>query len=143
MIRFSRREDYAVILVNKLVQNFNKRFVPLSEIANEYNISLLFLRNLAYTLRQANIINAKEGKDGGYSLVKNPNALKVGEVLGIFSRNQLLECCPAGKTGHKSNRCPKEAFCDPGFAWRRLNKEFLDKVYNLTFKEFLSNRNNE
>ena len=87
MIRLSRREDYAVILVNKLATEYNKRLVPLSEIAKEYNISLLFLRNLANELRSAGLIKAVEGKLGGYYLSKDAKKIKMGDILEVFSKN--------------------------------------------------------
>lgn len=135
MIRFSRREDYAVILINKLAENYQKRLIPLSEVAAEYSISLLFLRNLANELRNAGFIKATEGKNGGYFLTKDPKVIKMGEILGIFSKNKLMECCP--KDGKNKRVCPKQEYCITGNVWRKLNKEFIDKVYNLTLKEFM------
>lgn len=138
MIRFLRREDYAIVIVGVLAHAYKKRLVPLSEIAKEYDISLLFLRNLAHDLREAGIIKAVEGKKGGYYLTKEPKNIKMGEVLGIFSRGQDFICCPAGKKGEHARSCPKGKSCFAGNKWRRLNKEFIHKVYRLSLKEFLA-----
>lgn len=135
MIRFSRREDYAVILVNSLAVSYGKRLVPLSEIAKHYNISVLFLRNLAAELRQVGMIKAVEGKHGGYYLQKHPKDIKVGDVLQVFSKKPMLLCCSYGR---EKTKCPKETYCEPGHIWRRLNKEFLDKIYKLSLTEFMS-----
>lgn len=135
MIRFSRREDYAVILISKLAQNYNKRVVSLTEIAKEYDISLLFLRNLAHDLRLAGIIKAVEGKRGGYFLTKDPKKLLMKDVLSTFSKEPLLECCPTGLS-HKGT-CPKAVFCQPGFIWRKLNKDFIEKISNLSIDQFM------
>lgn len=137
MIRFSRREDYAVILITALAERFNKKPVPLSRIARKYRISLLFLRNLANELRKKNIIGAIEGRNGGYFLKKNPKELLMGDVLKSFSSTPVLPCCSAGMSKTHLGTCPKEAFCEPGFIWRRLNKEFFDKISNLTISEFI------
>lgn len=134
MIKFSKREDYTVILLNDLAKNYNKKIVPLSAIAKKYNISILFLRNLALDLRTHNIIKAVEGKNGGYFLEKDPKKLKMGEILEAVNQRPLLLCCPTG-TRHKG-ACPKESFCGAGKVWRKLNQEFLDKVSNLTLEEF-------
>lgn len=137
MIKFSRREDYAIILINKLAEEHDKRLVPLSEIAQEYSISLLFLRNLAQEMRRAGLIKAIEGKTGGYYLTREPQKIKMGEVLSIFSKNQLLECCPVNQKTH-TRTCPKKDSCVTGNVWRQLNKEFLDKIYNLSVIEFMT-----
>jgi Rrf2 family transcriptional regulator, iron-sulfur cluster assembly transcription factor len=142
MIKFSRREDYAVVLVNSLAQAYNKKLVPLSDIAKEYNISLLFLRNLANELRNAGVIKAVEGKSGGYYLTKPPETLKMGEVLSVFSKNELLACCPTTEMGTQKRTCPKQGFCIAGNTWRQLNKEFLDKIYGLSLQEFMNYKAN-
>jgi Rrf2 family transcriptional regulator, cysteine metabolism repressor len=138
MIRFSLSEDYAVILIHTLAKNYNKRLVPLSEVAKKYNISLLFLRNLANTLVHAGIIKAVEGKNGGYFLEKAPAQLTIGEVLQAFSPKPMLLCCPTGEM-HKGI-CPKENICETGHIWRKLNKEFLDKIAKLSVEEFIKYR---
>lgn len=132
MLRLSKKEDYAIILINCLAKNYNKKLTPLSKIASKYSISTLFLRNVANKLRQKNIIKAIEGKNGGYFLQKDPKLLTVGEVLNIFSNNSFVECC--------SSKCSKEKICEPGFAWRRINNELLNKIYNLSFAEFISKK---
>lgn len=137
MIRFSRREDYAIVIVSTLARAYNKRLVPLSEIANEYAISPLFLRNLANELRDARIIKGVEGKLGGYFLTKDPAEVKMGEVLGIFFKKKHLICCPATVNENHHRICPKEKYCIAGNTWRALNKEFVDKVYSLSLTAFL------
>lgn len=136
MIRFTRREDYTVILVNTLAKAYKKRVVPLSEVAKEYNISLLFLRNLAGELRRTGIIRAVEGKNGGYYLTKNPKDIVMGDILGVFSNESQSTCCPKDAKGSE-RVCPKQNHCVAGNIWRELNKEFRDKVYNLSLREFL------
>lgn len=133
MIHFSKREDYAIILINKLAQNYNKRLVPLSEVAREYNISPLFLRNLANILRKNKIIGAIEGVKGGYFLLKNPKKIKVGDIFNSFSSKALFECC-------SSKTCPREKICPAGSSWRKINKEILGKIYNLSLTEFINKK---
>lgn len=151
MIRFSRREDYAVILITKLAEAFEKRLIPLSGIAKEYRLSLLFLRNVANDLRTKGLISAVEGKNGGYSLSKNPTQLKMGEVLKAFSNEPLLACCSSFQDNsvnqsnhvamkHASERCAQEGFCRTGYIWRKLNREFLERVSSLSVQEFMEYR---
>ena len=85
MIRFSRREDYAVILVTALAQRFNKKPVPLSRIARQYRISLLFLRNLANELRKENIISVNGcmyGKDNNPYKANKDRDLSYYKICG-------------------------------------------------------------
>lgn len=136
MLHFSKQEDYAIILLSELNQNYNKKLVPLSLISKEYGISPLFLRNLAFLLSKNGIIKAKEGKNGGYFLNKNPRKLKIGEVLSIFSKKNILECCSF--LNNKKGKCSKEKICKVSSSWKKINKEFLDKIYNLNLIEFFN-----
>lgn len=137
MIRFSRREDYAIVIVGALTEAYKRRLIPLSEIAKEYKISSLFLRNLAYELRDAGVIKAVEGRSGGYYLAKDPHEIRMGEILSIFSKKQHLICCPANIDSNLKRICPKEKYCVAGNVWRELNKEFMDKIYSLSLKAFI------
>lgn len=137
MLYFSKQEDYAIVLVTKLAQNYSKRLVPLSEIAKEYKISPLFLRNLANSLSINGIIRAKEGKSGGYFLVKNPKNLKLIEVLSVFEKRPLLDCCSLSGKKDKT-KCEKEKICEVSKVWKKMNTEFLEKISNLTFANFIT-----
>lgn len=132
MVKFSKREDYGMILIAKLYQNYGKKLTPLSEVAREYKISLLFLRQLANNLRKANLISALEGRNGGYELQKSPRLIKIGEVITALSGKSILECCEPGK----NKKCALEKFCPSGFAWRKLNNQFLEQIYPLTLEKF-------
>jgi Rrf2 family protein len=147
MVRFSKKEDYAIILVTTLADKYNKGLVSLSEIAKSYNLSLLFLRNVANDLRHNGIIRAEEGKYGGYQLVKDPKTLKVGEILKSFSTEPLLACCQSfsdikisekKSKIHEAEKCPQQGFCRAGYVWRKLNREFLDRISNLSVIEFMN-----
>lgn len=136
MIHLSKKEDYSIILVNELAKQYKQRLVPLSEIATHYSISLLFLRNLANELKHAGIIGAVEGKHGGYFLAKNPKELKIGEVLAVCSQKRMIACCPTPDF-KEDGICDKVSVCTTGEVWRKLHKDFLEKIYTLSIKEFM------
>lgn len=147
MVRFSKKEDYAIILVTTLAGKYDKGLVSLSEIAKSYNLSLLFLRNVANDLKRHGVIRAEEGKYGGYQLVKNPKTLKVGEILKSFSTEPLLACCQSfsdtkisekNSEIHAVGKCPQQGFCRAGYVWRKLNREFLERISNLSIIEFMN-----
>lgn len=130
MIRFSRSEDYAVILVGELSEHFEKGLVSLSRIAKNKKLSLLFLRNIAHDLRKANIVTAVEGKNGGYKLTKNPNSIQLGEIIKAVAKRPLFSCCQNTKDG----KCHTST-CSHGFSLQRLNNQFLEKIYTMKLSE--------
>lgn len=140
MIKLSKREDYAVILVSVLFKAYKKRLIPLSEVASDYELSLLFLRNVAAELRNHDVIKAVEGKSGGYYLAGDPKKVKMGAVLRIFMKEQAFVCCSKSGQG-EDKACPQQDKCAAGNVWRKLNKEIMDRVYNLSISEFLKETN--
>lgn len=130
MIRFSRDEDYSIILINHLAKNYKKRLVPLSEVARKYKISIYYLRNLANVLVHAKLIGAVEGKSGGYYLLKSPKRLKLGEIVALFSKKPALICC-------SKNICDKKEFCETISDWRKLNEDVFRTISSLSFMEFM------
>lgn len=130
MIRFSRDEDYSIILIHHLSKQYKKRLVPLSEVAKKYKISIYYLRNLANILVHAKIIGAVEGKNGGYYLLKNPKQLKIGEVVNTFSKKPAISCC-------NKSICDKREFCNTVNEWRRLNENVFRQIASLSFNDFM------
>ena len=130
MIRFSRDEDYSIILIHVLAKNYKQRLVPLSEVARTYKISLSYLRNLARILVHAKIIGALTGKKDGYYLKKGPKKLKLGEVIDTFSKKPAMICC-------NKSICDKRDFCETINEWRKLNEVVYKKISALSFNEFI------
>lgn len=137
MLHFSKDEDYAVILANVLAKNYKKRLVPLSEIAEEYKLSLFYLRNLANKLIHTGLIKAVEGKKGGYFLTKAPQLIKIGEIIAVFNKKKILACC---SVGDKKGPCKRAAFCETGHIWKKLNEEFYSRIANLSLTEFMEEK---
>lgn len=138
MIKFSKTEEYALILISVLAHNYEKKLTPLSEVSTTFSIPLLFLRNIANTLMHGRIIHAVEGKKGGYALVQDPHILTIGDVLQLFSKDMKFECCQIGK---KDGACVKTAICQPTLTWWKINKEFIDKVSKLSLTDFQNYQN--
>lgn len=138
MILFSKREDYGMMLMTELLNEFGKRLIPLSEVSKNHEIPLLFLRNIASDLRKAGFIRAVEGKKGGYKLARNPNEIQFGQVLETLRKKPLFSCCQDTKDG----RC-SASLCSHGFSPRRLTNEFFEGIYHKSFAEVVLHANHK
>lgn len=128
MVRFSKRENYATILIAELSENINQKFIPLSQIAKKHGISILFLRNIALDLRKAELIEALEGKNGGYRLKKSKNKIRIGDVVEAVTHRSIFSCCQNTKSG----KCDAK-LCPHGFSLQRLNNQLLENLSKITF----------
>ena len=57
------------------------------EISEEMSVPRDYLIQLALRLRNAGIIKARPGKNGGYILAKSPSDISVGEILDAFDND--------------------------------------------------------
>ena len=68
------------------------------EISEEMSVPRDYLIQLALRLRNAGIIKARPGKNGGYVLAKDPSDITIGEILDAFD-SDLKHARQPMKTG--------------------------------------------
>lgn len=131
MLNFSKREEYGIVFVTKLAQNFDGSPIPLSLISRETKIPLPFLRQIALDLRHAGVISAVEGKNGGYQLAKEPGQISLADVIEAVVKRKLLSCCnPRKKTLYACK-------CSGDVLWRKLNRYYLRNLYRITLDKII------
>jgi Rrf2 family protein len=84
MLKISRKADYALLLLSTIAQNGNKRVMSLREVSKAQRMPYKYLSQIAPILVSSKILGSKEGVGGGYFLIKDPNEIKVSEVLRLF-----------------------------------------------------------
>ena len=72
------------------------------EISEEMSVPRDYLIQLALRLRNAGLIKARPGKNGGYVLAKNPSEITIGEILDAFD-NDLKHVRQPMKKGRKAS----------------------------------------
>ncbi len=72
MFGLTKKADYGVELMIALAKNFGQGPLSLRQIAKDKKLPHKFLEQVVTPLREANLIDAKEGRGGGYYLKKNP-----------------------------------------------------------------------
>ena len=70
------------------------------EISEEMSVPRDYLIQLALRLRNAGIIKARPGKNGGYVLAKSPEEITIGQILDAFD-NDLKHARQPMKTGRR------------------------------------------
>lgn len=104
MIRFSKRVEYALLLLSYLSKREGE-IVSLDQIARQKKLPLPFLSHIAVDLKKAGYIFSKEGKGGGYSLAPNLDKRNLLDVLESVEEPKSLISCSDG------SRCLHEQHC--------------------------------
>lgn len=133
-MRISWSEDYAVMFMDTLAQNYNRRLVALSEVAKKHHISFSFLKQLASLLKKQGLIESKEGITGGYKLARNPDSITLLDVISAVNPRHSLTMCYHGANG-STLKCPKEDFCRPKTTWQKINQEIVAKLASVKLSQ--------
>lgn len=80
-VKLSREEQYGIMALVDLTYNLNGGPAQVRQIAKRQKIPQRFLEQIFAKLRQANVVVGKRGPRGGYSLAKDPNEIKLEEVM--------------------------------------------------------------
>lgn len=117
-MKISTRGRYGVRLLIDLAERRSTEqggaeIVTLSEIGERQHISVRYLEQVAVLLRRAGYIRSLKGPAGGFSLIRAPETITVGEVLRILEGDILIVDPPApGEKESPLQRCIRTAIYD-------------------------------
>ena len=81
---------------------------------------------VAMSLRLAGLIEAKEGKGGGYFLTKKPEEITVAEVVEVLEGPVEVGACFG---------CPKAAACGQKDIWQEVGQKVKKTIKGKTLKD--------
>lgn len=128
MFDISKKTDYGMELLVALAKNYKKGALSLREIAKERKLPLKFLEQIAGQLREAYLIEAKEGKGGGYFLADKPKNISVAEIVAILEGQDIFGGC-AG--------CPKAGLCSHEEVWDEVKQTVKTKMEGKTLEDLI------
>ncbi len=125
-MRFLKQEDFAILIMSELGRTYPKR-VSVSEVARLHGISSLFLKKIVRQLRQAKLVESKEGIGGGYILARDPKLISLWDVTSAVSGVGHLDAPESINSGD----CPLFQACLPQHIKKVVSqklKQSLDSV---------------
>lgn len=89
-MKVSTRVEYGLIAMTDIVIHSEMgKSVSAPEISQRQNISHKYLEHILLLLRQAGFIAAQKGVRGGYMLTKDPDEIKLADVINALDSNIL------------------------------------------------------
>jgi len=128
MLGLTKNIDYGLDLMIALGKNYKKGPVSLSKIAKGKKIPYKFLGKLALVLKKAGLIEAKEGKGGGYFLTNNPSRISVADVVEVLGG-------PV-EVGHCSG-CSRMGVCGQKDIWVEVGDKVRETIEEKSLKDLL------
>lgn len=131
MFTISNSTDYALLLVSYISKK--KNGASISAVVKDTKLPLRYISRIASTLSRENILQSKEGKNGGYMLKKPLNKILLKYFLSIFEGPILVtKCCD------DHCNCSYKSICSHGSRLRKtLQKTFERSISKLTLKDIM------
>ncbi|MBL0713297.1 MAG: Rrf2 family transcriptional regulator [Desulfosarcina sp.] len=132
----TQKHKYALRAIFELAKRLHDGPTKLSVIAEVQAIPLRFLEVIMAQIKRSGLIASKRGYHGGYSLLKPPQQITVGDIfrfLDARGRHDRCDACIA-KEG-----CPLYDNCAFMPMWDRVCKAVYDVYDQTTIQDLLNN----
>ncbi len=134
MLNLSAKGDYGLVFLQQLAKLPKGQYLGLREVANAHNLPLKYLEQLAYKLARAGVVASREGKSGGYALVKKPSAISLGKVLEVLEGGLSPTVCAAG-----CSLCSRQQACEKKTGWKKIHQQLYKVISKYTLADILFN----
>jgi Rrf2 family protein len=134
-MKISYKGDYALKALLDLCYRFESLSpVPIGEISKRQNIPAKYLEQIMLVLKGAGIIGSKRGAGGGFFLLKPPDEILLGDVIGLIEGP--IEPIACAKQIHNST-CGEENQCVFREIWLNVMDAIAGVVDHVTFGEIM------
>ncbi|MEL6823343.1 MAG: Rrf2 family transcriptional regulator [Calditrichota bacterium] len=116
MIRFSRKVEYSLIALMHIAERNGNDLTTAKELSINFNMPQEVVGKVLQKLARAGVITSVQGAKGGYFLEKNPEDIKLTEIVRtIEGPIELVGCitdsekvCTCGQLNNCNIRKPME-----------------------------------
>jgi Rrf2 family protein len=107
----SKKTQYALRALTYLALHYGEEPVRISTIATQEKIPLKFLENILVELKNADVLESKKGKGGGYILKISPKKITLATVIRAVNGPIALMPCASLNFYEKCVDCHDEETC--------------------------------
>ncbi|HNC84638.1 MAG TPA: Rrf2 family transcriptional regulator, partial [Nitrospira sp.] len=108
-MKFSKKSEYGLRALLELCETYGGRVLQRHEIAERQNIPVEFLEQILLALKRAGLLASRRGIRGGYSLIKSPEEITLGQVIRILDGPLAPISCVSKTAYQKCSDCPYAA----------------------------------
>ena len=131
-MKVSTKGHYGVQAMFDLAQHFGEGPISLKSIAERQDLSEHYLEQLIASLRKAGLVKSVRGAQGGYTLSKGPDEIKVGDIIRVLEGPIApVECV----TEKGPENCMKAEFCITRSVWERVRVSIEDVLDSITLAD--------
>lgn len=117
----------------------DNKLVRIKEISESQNISVQYLEQILFKLKNENIIEGKRGPCGGYKLAIPAEDLDLFKIFIILDEeNKVIDC---NENDEVRNQCNEEEICGTTCIWSKLDNALTKILKDTSLQDFINNGN--
>lgn len=139
-MQLNQATDYALRVVLHLAGRPFGECVNSNTIAMQQNIPPRFLQKIMRSLIKAGLIKSLRGVDGGFVLIRHPEAITLLDVITAMEGPIAIHQCLAERAAcnkHCTPKCPVHAALD------EIQDQFIAALQNVDFASLVAKCQNE
>ena len=139
-MKFSKKSEYALRALIELTAEYGQAHLQRHEIATRQQIPIEFLEQILLTLKNAGLLGSRRGVTGGYSLIKPPQDITLGQVIRILDGPLAPIGCVSKTAYQKCSDCPytEKKSCPIQKAMLGVRNAIADILDNYKLSDFAS-----
>ncbi|NLI45111.1 MAG: Rrf2 family transcriptional regulator [Chloroflexi bacterium] len=134
-MQITNQADYALRSMIYIAQNGRDRLTPSNVIAEEMQISRIFLSRINSQLVSAGLIKTRRGARGGIMLAKSPAEISIYDIVTtIDGKINLIQCT------EDPNACPLSETCPYRLFWKETENLLIAQLKGTSLQDMLDKR---
>ncbi|WP_447972306.1 RrF2 family transcriptional regulator [Nitrospira sp. Kam-Ns4a] len=137
-MKFSKKSEYALRALLELTAQYGRKLLQRQQIAERQKIPVEFLEQILLTLKNAGLLASRRGVSGGYTLIKPPDAITLGQVIRILDGPLAPIGCVSQTAYQKCSDCPyaDKQQCPIQGVMLDVRNAIADILDNYTLRDF-------
>jgi len=139
-MKLSKKSEYGLRALLELTLVHGTTTVQRHDIAARQHIPLEFLEQILLALKRAGLLSSRRGMKGGYTLIKQPRDITLGQVIRILDGPLAPIGCVSKTAYQKCNDCPyaNKAQCPVQHVMGTVRDAIAGILDNYTLADFTS-----
>jgi Rrf2 family protein len=139
-MKLSKKSEYGLRALLELTLANGRETLQRHQIAERQHIPVEFLEQILLTLKRAGLLASRRGVKGGYTLIKSPGEITLGQVIRILDGPLAPISCVSKTAYQKCSDCPYAAkpYCPLQDAMGEVRNAIADILDNYTLDDFAS-----
>jgi Rrf2 family iron-sulfur cluster assembly transcriptional regulator len=135
-MKLSANEEYGVRCLVRL--GWAPQGLTIPEISQAEGVSPAYAAKILRVLRKGGFVKAERGKEGGYTLARQPEEIAIGDVMDVLG-GRLFETGFCDSHSGQHAICTRSVDCSVRSLWRAVQVAVDQVLRQTTLRDLLQN----